>query len=845
MAGLVAATLAVAAPVQAGDPIAKCKQTIASASAKFEETKLAALQKCEAAKLSGKKAAGTDCHQDTTTAALISKALTTAKASITKDCSAVGLSSTGFSGLVKRCSAGDRWGGPCALESECPGICVGGAKDTQSCSFTSSCNNRTCTKASCVSGDVDKLNTNCTSDADCFDDHVVHALGACPFGYECGQPGGPGLCNAGPLVSKVCTGDSDCNKNAVAGDCNMGTCIPTSPNPGHSCSTTADCNYAAPANTCDAGCGANTSTADCKAGYCDQALCSSNKDCGICNAVSGVLPPNFNEPCAGDSDCGKVCSHTAAAHADLPCKADSDCGGTVGACAVLATSCSTGTCSGGFCASGNLNGHARATTGLCAAVDRCPTFENNKEPGVMTCDGGPNNGQTCTGAGSCADGMGHHGKECNNTFADCTTDADCGTGACVDRCQPGCGFPINNATAATDIGNCLACIGEASVDQIDSIVAGQLKPAAKVCVGGDNPGQTCASDSDCPGTKPGKCKAMDPAVDKCRSALATAAATFFQTKRAILEKCEEGIVKGTVTPPCPDTPTATAIGKAETKLLTTVAKSCGGKDGLFESDPNAKPGAINLDLKPDQASGLFTCPNLPGPASCTSIAGQPINTAEDLAKCLDCLVEFKVDCTDRIATPSLGALPAFCNPTCGNGKIDGTCTGGSNAGNACLSSLDCPGGICTPIETCDDSNSVSGDTCPASCNIASCAPSGSTRTVIVTVSAPAGTDLEGLSVLVTYPDGTVGIPGQSNDTSVVNRVIFPSGGGNQSVNDLNYGIRLSNVGAPIPSVAFAVNMDTCTGASPATSDQFRCLVESATDSGGGALTDVTCHVIIL
>lgn len=813
-AGLMALAMGIAfytAPVSAATTPEGCKKGIASASATFEKTKLGLLQKCEAAKLSGKLAASTDCHAFEATG--ITKAIASAKATISKACTGIGVSSAGFSGLVKRCSAGDRWGGPCGLESECPGICVGGAKTTQSCSFTSSCNNRTCTKASCVSGDGDKLNTNCTSDADCFDDHVVHALGACPFGYECGQPAGPGLCNGGPTPSKVCAADSDCGLGG----------------------------------TCDAGCGANTSTADCQAGYCDNARCASNKDCGICNPIGGVNPPNFNEPCAADTDCGKVCPAAAVANANLPCKTNADCGGSV--CGTLAGSCSTGTCTNGYCAAGNLNGHARATTGLCLATDRCPNFENNKEPGVQTCDGGPLNGQVCTGAGSCdTPPGGPHSKECNNTHVDCTTDADCGTGACVDRCQAGCGFPLNDATASTDIANCLLCIGEAAVDQVDSTIAGNLKPEAKVCVGGDTPGQACVADSDCPGTgvnKAGKCKVMDKAVDSCKAALASAAATFYQGKRAILEKCEEGRIKGTIVS-CPDTTADTAIAKAEAALKKTVAGKCGGKDGLFESNPNAKAGAINFDLKPDQASGLFTCPNLgpapSGPAACSGIAGQPITTAEDLAKCVDCIVEFKVDCTDSIAN---GSVPVFCNPLCGNGKIDGTCTGGTNAGNACISSLDCPGGSCTPTETCDDGNSVSGDTCPATCNINSCAPSGNTRTVIVTVSAPAGTDLQGLSLLLTYPDGTLAIPGQSNEASVLNRVIAGSGGGFLSANDLNYAIRLSNAGASIPPVAFAVTMDTCTGASPATSDQFRCSVESASDSTGGALTDVTCSATIL
>src|SRR5262249_38287161 len=151
---------------------------------------------------------------------------------------------------------------------------------------------------------------------------------------------------------------------------------------------------------------------------------------------------------------------------------------------------------------------------------------------------------------------------------------------------------------------------------------------------------------------------------------------------------------------------------------------------------------------------IFTCPAVTVPGASTSCAGPTnrgdISTVADLAACIACVADFSTSCTDRLSAPGGGAPYAECNPLCGNGKIDGSCSNDST--KLCISTTDCVSpGKCVPFETCDDSNSQSGDNCPADCKVALCSPSGSQQSVTVTFNSP--TDLGALSVFVTYPDG--------------------------------------------------------------------------------------------
>ena len=288
-----------------------------------------------------------------------------------------------------------------------------------------------------------------------------------------------------------------------------------------------------------------------------------------------------------------------------------------------------------------------------------------------------------------------------------------------------------------------------------------------------------------------------------------------------------------------------------------------------------------MDALPDNVGNLFNCANFTDPnggPACAGATGRgPINTLEDLANCIECLTEFKVDCADRIAAPMVGttAQPVFaqCNPLCGNGKIDGHCS--VTTATTCGSTLDCPSGeSCIPVETCDDGNAASGDNCPSNCIIKACSASGKHKDIAISFTAPAGVDLGAMAVYVEYPDGTVGIPGSANDQQVQDSLTVPFDAFS-SINDLDYAVRITvvgNGGAMFPGVVAVVQLDQCTEAPKAcahgsndgtpcttnavctgggqcltvapTNDQFRCSVESAADTNGNTVQGVSCSVTV-
>ena len=776
-----------------------CKRAIAKASATFDRAKLKALQQCEDKKRKGKIAAGQSCLTETKTAMKITNAQNALAKSINNACTGLTLGQIGWDGtgsggnpvLARQCNDGERSGDACSLELQCPGLCVGGAKAGEGCTFTATCATRICQHANCIGGTQDHL----PCDSAATKAACTGGGGVCNWLEECDGGSGSknGLCAGGSNANNTCFADSDC-----------------------------------PSSFCDSGCNTGNSN-DCVSGYCQGALCNSlnvNKDCGVCTSGS-----NLNQTCNTSADCGKICSghgNTAcnnatdckicSGHGNAPCHTAADCvtpdtcGVSGDTCAATGV-CSPGTCQAdGFCAAAGPQNRRLDTAKFCAPVDRCPSMENNNLPIVHTCDGGTNNGKFCSTAGDCPSGS----------------------------CNSGCSFDL--ATPA-DVTNCVACVGEASVDQLNGFLYGNLKPATFSCVGGTNDQLPCfptTAATDCPA--PGKCKLANSSLELCKQKVGVAAAKFYDTKRNALAKCEDGVLKnGSGT--CPDANATATINAATTKLSTDIVKACGGKDKAFGGS-----GAANLDFPADAIGSLFNCNNftVPGGAQCAGVSGRgPISSLQDLVTCIGCVTEFKVDCVNRLVTPSEGAVFPECNPVCGNNIPDGHCS--TTTTTRCGSTLDCPSGeTCVPVETCDDGNAATGDSCPGNCAIQACTPSGSTKFALVNFVAPVGVELAGLSVYIQYPDGTASIPGHGTDQSVIDRVTIPFDAFSQ-VNDLDYAVKLAiaaNSGAMFPGTAAVVQFDVCMSAPDPTSDQFPCSVQSASDVNGNAVQGVTCSVTV-
>ncbi len=324
-----------------------------------------------------------------------------------------------------------------------------------------------------------------------------------------------------------------------------------------------------------------------------------------------------------------------------------------------------------------------------------------------------------------------------------------------------CAGPV---TTGAELATCLECISEGSVDQMIAFYFGGLFPA------GD-----------------------DGDLVKCERALGKNATKFFATKRKVLQKCEDGHIKASTVGVCPDAEGATKISDAATKLAEKVEKAC----ETFDQD----------DYR-----GIAYCPALGG-------CGNVINTRAETIDCLECLTAFKADCTNRISAPGNGAVPASCNPTCGNG----------------VTNLDLG-------ETCDDGNYVDGDACPRDCSVSTSCPSPG-GPVVGTVNL-AGVPTAGLSsviMFITYPDGTVQIGGSGGGAIGINAV----GADSVSPNDLNYGLRVLTLSpdgtTPINNPPFTIDFITCNGAVP-TDGMFKCVVESAFDTAAQPVNNLTCAV---
>ncbi|HEY2386101.1 MAG TPA: hypothetical protein VGK30_04005 [Candidatus Binatia bacterium] len=215
-------------------------------------------------------------------------------------------------------------------------------------------------------------------------------------------------------------------------------------------------------------------------------------------------------------------------------------------------------------------------------------------------------------------------KKCGGADKTCSTAGDNDSLASIgwpSTCPSFEGSCNNAITTCGDINDCLICVGNAAVDQSISLSYDDLVPS------------TPGSDA-----------------NKCQVAIGKNAAKFLSAKSKALSKCEGGVLKGTVTGPCPDALKAVpAINKAESKKIAGICKACGGADKICGNGDDQTVGAIGF---------ATTCPNvtIPGGFSCKGA----VNSLQNLVDCVDCVNEFKADCLDPLSIPSQRTYPAEC-----------------------------------------------------------------------------------------------------------------------------------------------------------------------------------------
>jgi hypothetical protein len=228
-----------------------------------------------------------------------------------------------------------------------------------------------------------------------------------------------------------------------------------------------------------------------------------------------------------------------------------------------------------------------------------------------------------------------------------------------------CRFTIDDCGGAgssgSGVSDCLLCINDAAVDQAMDLLYGDLDAANFGAI--DDPAKT---------------------RNKCQQAFVKSASKFLLSKSQTLGKCWAALDQAKAgfssshALGCIDSSgtTAAKIAKAESKKIAGICNKCGGAGKRCEQTIGPVTGdGLADDLDPQTEIGFGTaCPVaiLPYPpgTDCSTLDDLPsgstndvIDSLEELVRCIDCVLEYKVDCIDRAAVPHHQGLPMPCAAT--------------------------------------------------------------------------------------------------------------------------------------------------------------------------------------
>ncbi len=243
------------------------------------------------------------------------------------------------------------------------------------------------------------------------------------------------------------------------------------------------------------------------------------------------------------------------------------------------------------------------------------------------------------------------------------------TGVCPDFESSGCtntvihcGGVNSNGEGITD---CVLCINDEVIEQTVDLLYENLD-AAKFGAGSD-PNKT---------------------LNKCQAALVKAGSKHVLAKSKTLGKCWAALNKGKAgfgtgdLTGCTDASgkTAEKINKSESKTIAAICKKCGGDDKKCDENISTIAGTlVNIGTAagddPDPLTDIgfgTSCPDVVLPYAPNTACGDQdnlgsgstddvIENMEEFVGCLNCVLEFKVDCADRAVVPNHEAMPAECN----------------------------------------------------------------------------------------------------------------------------------------------------------------------------------------
>jgi hypothetical protein len=422
---------------------------------------------------------------------------------------------------------------------DCGGTCAADCANGKLCAVNADCQSAFCDGGVCAAPAPtcsDALKNGSETDVDCGGIVCV----ACSNGKTCSVNAD---CSSGNCSGGVCAAPlptcTDAVKNGTETDIDCGGTCATKCANGKTCSVNADCSstlcsggVCAALPTCfdaikngtetDIDCG-GTCAADCANGK----LCAVNADCqsafcdgGVCAAPAPSCTDAIKNGSESDVDCGGIvcvaCGNGKACGANSDCSSG-NCSG--GFCAAAPVGCNDGIkngsetdvdCGGGtcpLCANGKTCGSlvdcasASCASGVCAAI--VPTCTDGVKNGAETdvdCGGGTcgkcANGKTCSGNGDCQS-AGCVGGVCSVVAATCSdglkngseTDVDCGGASC-----PKCAIS-KTCASATDC----------------ALVGGFAQCQNNICIVPNAPCGNAVKDGsetdvDCGGSQCGKCQ---------------------------------------------------------------------------------------------------------------------------------------------------------------------------------------------------------------------------------------------------------------------------------------------------------------------------------------------------
>lgn len=294
-------------------------------------------------------------------------------------------------------------------------------------------------------------------------------------------------------------------------------------------------------------------------------------------------------------------------------------------------------------------------------------------------------------------------------------------------------------------------------------------------------------------------------------------------------------------------------------LLSTASVGCGGgSDGL----PFAGCGNGVVDAG-EQCDDGGTCNTKSQNAGAACIAhedcpsGACVPSDEDgcigtcvLATCGDGFIQAGVEECDlnrldgrSCASLDPGANGLACSPDC---RFDtSNCSGPIVVPTATPQPLATPTATATPSTVCGDGlleNDETCTSCAADCAVQACNPT--TTRADFEVRVTSNSEITAVVVDLAYRSELLSIPGTGNTASVRERFTNLPTGGQTSINDRDYNVRVvkSRTIALPQDRLFSVSFDTCAGTAIPILSDLSCTVASCSDEFSLPVDDCTCSV---